>query len=123
MYNIAIIGPPRSGTSIVANLIYSAGFSSSPNEKAKFFGAGRVLDFFVKYGGLDLQSEKIILVDNFLSNGTDSLYGKKLIPFDKLDPSIVETWIVFSNTSSETITNLITSKSKSPMYNAIDLIK
>lgn len=42
MYNIAIIGPPRSGTSLVANLIHSAGFSTSPNRKAKFFGASEM---------------------------------------------------------------------------------
>lgn len=126
--------PVEAINNYITRLNYHQGAVSSAAENIKkiveevkqnivFFGAGRVLDFFVKYGSLDLQSEKIMLVDNFLSNGTDSLYGKKLIPFDKLNPSTVDTWIVFSNTSSETITNLITSKSKSPMYNAIDLIK
>ena len=39
MNNIAIIGLPRSGTSLVANLIRSGGFNPSPNVKAKFFGS------------------------------------------------------------------------------------
>jgi hypothetical protein len=36
---IAIIGPPRSGTSLVANLIMGAGYRPSPDNNAKFYGS------------------------------------------------------------------------------------
>jgi 2-polyprenyl-3-methyl-5-hydroxy-6-metoxy-1,4-benzoquinol methylase len=81
-----------------------------------FFGAGRVLDYFIEYGKLSIASEQIMLVDNFLRNGTDELYGKKLLNLSELDASSISAWFVFSNTASTNISDLIKSRSEAPIF-------
>ena len=86
---------------------YIAGY-----DNVVFCGAGRVLDSIVKYGSLDISKDKIVLMDNFLSNGTSELYGKKVIKFDDVNVAENTAWIIFANSSSTALVNIISQKYK-----------
>jgi len=91
--------------------------------KVGIFGAGRVLDYFVKYCNLNVKNKNLILIDNFLINGTDNLYGKKLYRFNEVEHSNISFWIVFSNTSTSNISNLIRTRSSAPIHHSLDFFE
>ena len=51
-------------------------------------------------------------MDNFLSNGTSELYGKKVIKFDDVNVAENTAWIIFANSSSTALVNIISQKYK-----------
>jgi len=93
---------PNSVSSINANLV--------SGELSVILGCGRMLDAFIKYGGLDLNSFDF-LVDNFLGLATQSIYQHKLFTWESL-PELPGTpnFLVLSRTSTNELINLIMSK-------------
>jgi hypothetical protein len=71
-------------------------------KNSAIFGCGRILDFLIKYCLIDISN--CFLIDNFLSEATESLYGVKLNKFSDLSSDLDSiNFLVLAQSSSEQI--------------------
>lgn len=81
--------------------------SRKDNNKIIFYGAGRLFDALIKYGGLPAKDIDY-LIDNHLSTATDQIHGIKLFNenlLDKIQDGII--FICAKSSSNEIYENLI----------------
>lgn len=81
--------------------------SRKNNNKIIFYGAGRLFDALIKYGGLPAKDIDY-LIDNHLSTATDQIHGIKLFNenlLDKIQDGII--FICAKSSSNEIYENLI----------------
>lgn len=81
-------------------------FEKDDNHTNILIGCGRVLDAFVKYGGLDLDNFSI-LVDDYLYKITDEIYDKKLHDSSILDNVKVDNALVLIKHPSDKLLSKI----------------
>jgi len=65
-------------------------------------GCGRILDYLVRYCHFSI-AEKTLLVDNYLTEATNELYGKKLYKLADLKSLAVNKVVILAKTSSNSI--------------------
>ena len=64
-------------------------------DKVAVYGCGRLLDTFIEYGGLSLDSFNW-LIDNFLSKATSDLYGQKVLSESSIDGALPDAVLVMT---------------------------
>lgn len=69
---------------------------------AVIVGCGRILDYLIKYCNFSI-AEKTLLVDNYLSEATNELYGKKLYKLADLKFLSVNKVVILAKTSSNSL--------------------
>ena len=84
-------------------------YISSINCKVCAFGAGRILDAFKVYGGLNLNSFDYF-VDNYLYTASKNINGLEICDFQSLDLSGDALFILFTRKNSSSLRELIKSK-------------
>ena len=84
-------------------------YISSVNCNICAFGAGRILDSFVVYGGLNVEAFDYF-IDNFLYDASDSVNGLNICRFSDLDLSGDSIFILFTRKNSDSLHKLIESK-------------
>jgi len=65
------------------------------HDKVAVYGCGRLLDTFIEYGGLSLDSFNW-LIDNFLSKATSDLYGRKVLSESSIDGALPDAVLVMT---------------------------
>ncbi len=71
--------------------------------KSAIVGCGRVLDFLLRYCDLEIKNDTF-LIDNFLSEATKIIYGKKIYKFDELaNLTNIDRVVILAKTSSNAL--------------------
>jgi SAM-dependent methyltransferase len=83
-------------------------FASSIESPLVAFGAGRILDAFVCYGGLDTSIFRFF-VDNYLSQASAEVNGNDLLPLCEIKEKRAE-FILFTRNKSSSLVELILSQ-------------
>lgn len=64
------------------------------------YGCGRLLDTFIEYGGLSLESFNL-LIDNFLSKATNDLYGRNVFSESSIEDDLPDAVLVMTRNMPE----------------------
>jgi ubiquinone/menaquinone biosynthesis C-methylase UbiE len=108
--------------SVLPSLVKTLQDSFSINNVA-IVGGGRMLDAFVKYGGLAVADYRYI-ADNYLSQATESLYGRRLSNLEEVlcDPEVKTILLLAKSSSARLIEQITSSRPDIEIHSFFNLI-
>ena len=103
LINLYKINVSKNRSIIKSHISEIQDFLNSKAKNSAIVGCGRLLDFLVRYCHLEIKDDTY-LIDNFLSEATNSIYGKNIYKFSELaNLTNIDRVLILAKTSSRSL--------------------